>query len=244
MQLKEEFHVPDERVFHNKKSEVYFHAQGLQQFCSRERKRYLYHRVSTKEQHLDRGIIELKEYVKKNDLKNTEFYLDKFSGKGYDRPEYNKLKKKIKTGDTLIVTEIDRFGRDKNEILKELNYYKDQEIQVQILEIPTTLMNMDNLDGNMVKLMIDTINNMLIELYATFAQAEMEKRKKRQAEGIAAKKARGEWDDYGRPRVMAIERFREEFSRVENGEIKPFDLMRELEMSESTYYRYKKEIGK
>lgn len=86
MQLKEEFHVPDERVFHNKKSEVYFHAQGLQQFCSRERKRYLYHRVSTKEQHLDRGIIELKEYVKKNDLKNTEFYLDKFSGKGYDRP--------------------------------------------------------------------------------------------------------------------------------------------------------------
>ena len=113
-----------------------------------------------------------------------------------------------------------------------------------ILEIPTTLIDFSSLGNDLAKLVVETINNVLREIYAAGAEAEMEKRIKRQAEGIRAKKERGEWDDYGRPRVMAIERFREEFSRVENGEIKPFDLMRELEMSESTYYRYKKEIGK
>jgi DNA invertase Pin-like site-specific DNA recombinase len=55
-----------------------------------------------------------------------------------------------------------------------------------------------------------TINNMLIEMYASFAQAELEKKEKRQREGMAAKKARGEWDDYGRPRALDFEKFSKE----------------------------------
>lgn len=203
----------------------------------RQKKKYLYHRVSTKEQHLDRGVIELEEYSRKHDLKNTEMYLDKFTGKNYDRPEYTKMRKKIMTGDVLIVTEIDRFGRNKEEILSELKYFKNKSIQVQILEIPTTLINVDRLDSEMAKLMIDTVSNMLIELYATFAQAEMEKRVKRQREGIEAKKARGEWDDYGRPRKVE----REEFERVYQN-YTPQEFMKKYDISIYTYRNYMKEL--
>ena len=77
---------------------------------------------------------------------------------------------------------------------------------------------------------------------ASLAEAEMHKREKRQKEGIQEKKNRGEWDDYGRKRVMPIEVFQTHFQRVQNGEICPFKLMKELGLKRSTYYRYKKEL--
>ena len=206
---------------------------------------YGYHRISTKEQHLDRGIIEIKRFCENQKIKLESIFTDKITGKNFDRPRYMVLKEDVlREGDVLIITEVDRLGRNKKEILAELRFFQKKHIRIMILEIPTTLIDFSSLGNDLAKLVVETINNVLIEIYAAGAEAEMEKRIKRQAEGIRAKKERGEWDDYGRPRVMAIERFREEFSRVENGEIKPFELMRELKMSESTYYRYKKEIGK
>ena len=77
-------------------------------------------------------------------------------------------------------------------------------------------------------MMLETINNMMIELYASMAQAEIEKKEKRQREGIEQKKARGEWDDYGRPRVMDLEEFATHYRLVQQGEKKPFELMKEL----------------
>ena len=70
------------------------------------------------------------------------------------------------------------------------------------------------------------------------AQAEIEKKEKRQKEGIQAKKDRGEWSDYGRPKVMALEDFAKEYQKVRNGELKPFELMHQLKLSKATYYRY------
>lgn len=92
----------------------------------------------------------------------------------------------------------------------------------------------------MAIMMMETINNMLIEMYASFAHGEMDKREKRQSEGIEAKKQRGEWDDYGRPVAMDFDKFSKEYERVIKGEIKPFDLMRELNLTKPTFYRYKK----
>jgi len=86
------------------------------------------------------------------------------------------------------------------------------------------------------------INNMLIEMYAIFAQQEIEKKEKRQVEGIQAKKDRGEWDDYGRPKQMEFKKFTKEYQRVVDGSIKPFELMRELNLTRSTFYRYKKQF--
>ena len=94
----------------------------------------------------------------------------------------------------------------------------------------------------MARMLMETINNMLIELYAAMAQAEIEKKEKRQREGIDSKKARGEWDDYGRPAVMPIDEFSEHYQKVVSGEIRPLELMKQLGMSKSTYYRYIKKI--
>lgn len=127
----------------------------------------------------------------------------------------------LRAGDELIITEVDRLGRNKQETLKELQYYRD---------------------NAMARMLMETINNMLIELYAAMAQAEIEKKEKRQREGIDSKKARGEWDDYGRPAVMSIDEFSEHYQKVVSGEIRPFELMKQLGMSKSTYYRYVNKI--
>ncbi len=202
-------------------------------------KRYGYHRTSTKEQHLDRGICEIESYCEQNHLELEKIFTDQQTGKNFNRPRYQVLKEDVlRSGDELIITEVDRLGRNKQETLKELQYYRDNNIRVKILELPTTLMDISKLDNSMAQMLMETVNNMLIELYAAMAQAEIEKKEKRQREGIYAKKARGEWDDYGRPAIMSDEEFAKEYRRVVDGQIKPFELMRQLNMSKTTFYRY------
>ena len=115
-------------------------------------------------------------------------------------------------------------------------------VRVKILELPTTLMDLSKLDNAMARMLMETINNMLIELYAAMAQAEIEKKEKRQREGIQAKKERGEWDDYGRPVTMTVDAFAKEYAKVQSGELRPFQLMKQMGMSKTTFYRYVKKI--
>ena len=140
----------------------------------------------------------------------------------------------------IIVTELDRLGRNKTLTLSEIREMQSHGIRLMVLEIPTTTVELPS-DNNMSKMMMETINNMLIEMYASFAHAEMEKRAKRQSEGIAAKKARGQWDDYGRPRAMDFDKFIREYKRVLAGDIKPTECMQLLGITKPTYYRYRKE---
>lgn len=202
-------------------------------------KRYGYHRTSTREQHLDRGIKEITTYCEQNQLELEKIFTDQQTGKNFNRPRYQVLKEDVlRAGDELIITEVDRLGRNKQETLRELQYYRDNNIRVKILELPTTLMDISKLDNSMAQMLMETVNNMLIELYAAMAQAEIEKKEKRQREGIQAKKERGEWDDYGRPTTMKLEDFAHQYLKVESGELRPFELMRELGMSKTTFYRY------
>ena len=206
-----------------------------------------YHRTSTRDQHLDRGIAEITKYCKDNQipLYKNKIYTDQQTGKNFNRPRYQMIKEEIlESGDTLIVTELDRLGRNKNATLQELRYFSDNNIRVMILEIPTTLQDLSRLDNQMAIMIMETINNMLIELYAAMAQAEIEKKEKRQKEGIQAKKERGEWDDYGRPRVMNLSDFKREYQAVMNNEIRPFELMKKLNMTKPTFYRYKNLVEK
>ena len=92
----------------------------------------------------------------------------------------------------------------------------------------------------MAKMMLETINNMMLELYASMAQAEIEKKEKRQREGIEMKKRRGEWKDYGRPAAIEEREFDQAFERVVHGEVSPTVLRKELGLSHSTFYRYRK----
>lgn len=206
---------------------------------------YGYHRTSTREQHLDRGIKEIENYCQKNGLMLQRIYTDQQTGKDFNRPRYIVLKNDIlRSGDTLIITEVDRLGRNKQSTLNELRYYQQNNIRVMILELPTTLQDFSKINNSMAKMLMETVNNMLIELYSAMAQAELEKKEKRQAEGIQAMKERGEWDKYGRPRVISLERFKKEYQLVETKKIRPTDLIEKLNLTKSTYYRYKKEIGK
>ena len=153
-----------------------------------------YHRTSTKDQHLDRGINEITEYCKSNNIKlyKNKVYTDQKTGKNFDRPRYQMLKDEIlEEGDVLIVTELDRLGRNKEATLQELRFYKEHNIRVMVLELPTTLVDLSSMENSLARMMMETINNMMIELYASMAQSELEKKEKRQREGIEAKKARG-----------------------------------------------------
>ena len=207
-------------------------------------KRYGYHRTSTREQHLDRGIAEITAYCEQNQLELERIFTDQQTGKDFNRPRYQVLKEDVlRSGDELIITEVDRLGRNKRDSLKELQYFRDHNIRVKILELPTTLMDISNLDNTMAQMLMETVNNMLIELYAAMAQAEMEKKEKRQREGIQAKKARGEWDDYGRPPSVDIENFKIHYQKVIDGQMRPTELMKQLGISKSTYYRYVERVN-
>jgi len=202
-----------------------------------------YHRTSTREQHLDRGIAEIKKYCEEHQISlyKKKVYTDQQTGKNFDRPRYMMLKDEIlESCDVLIISELDRLGRNKEATLAELRYFKDHNIRVMILEIPTTLQDLSKMDNGMAYMIMETINNMLIELYATIAHAEMVKREKRQREGIDAMKARGEWERYGRPREMSPDSFAEQYAAVERNELRPFELMRKLGLTKPTFYRYKK----
>ena len=207
-------------------------------------KRYGYHRTSTREQHLDRGIAEITAYCEQNQLELERIFTDQQTGKNFNRPRYQVLKEDVlRSGDELIITEVDRLGRNKRDTLKELQYFRDHNIRVKILELPTTLMDISKLDNTMAQMLMETVNNMLIELYAAMAQAEIEKKEKRQREGIEAKKARGDWDDYGRPSAIDIDDFKIHYQKVINGQMRPTELMKQLGISKSTYYRYVERIN-
>lgn len=206
-------------------------------------KRYGYHRTSTREQHLDRGIAEITAYCESNNLSLEKIYTDQQTGKNFNRPRYTILKEDVlRSGDELIITEVDRLGRNKADTLKELQYFKEAGIRVKILELPTTLMDVSHMDNSMARMVIETINNMLIELYAAMAEAEIEKKEKRQREGIQAKKDRGEWDDYGRPHSMSLDDFEKEYEAVRSGKMRPYELMKKLGLTKPTYYRYVKRL--
>jgi DNA invertase Pin-like site-specific DNA recombinase len=189
---------------------------------------------------LDRGIAELEEFCKSRNITlASPIFTDKMTGKTFDRPRYTVLKEDVlRSGDVLLLTEVDRLGRDKRAIVKELSYFRDKGVRVMILELPTTLIEIDS-DNPMFSLIMETIQNMIIELYASMAEQEILKKEKRAREGIEAMKARGEWDKYGRPKACKWEDFVSVYEKVKAGEYKNVEAAKLLNISVPTFYRYR-----
>ena len=202
---------------------------------------FAYHRVSSTGQKLDRGIDEITRYCEEHNITlDRPIFTDKMTGKTFDRPRYTVMKEDVlRQGDFLLITEVDRLGREKCKIVEELLYYKNKGIRVLILELPTTLIEV-NVESELNKLIIETIMNMIIELYACLAEGELRKKNKRQAEGLVALKLRGQWDTYGRPHAIEWNKFKLLYERVLRGEVKPFEAIKQLNVSMPTYYRYKR----
>ena len=196
-----------------------------------------YCRVSGKDQCLTRQIESLKEYG------CEKIYSDKATGKNFNRPEYTKLKEVLRKGDTLVVHEFDRLGRNKKLTLKELQYFKDNGIRLVALNLPTT--QMDTKDN----LMLETINNIVIELYTMMAQQEIETREKRQREGIDAmplnndgkKVSSKTGKTYGRQEIEYPKNWDSVYQLVQNKQISNLDAMQMLGLKKTTYYKLLKE---
>ena len=143
-----------------------------------------YARVSTKEQNLDRQYIALKE----QGIEERNIIVDKESGKDLDRKGYQLLKGGLlRRGDTLIIKSLDRLSRNKGDIKKELEYFKNEGIRLKVLDLPTTMMDLP--EGQ--EWVFEMVNNILIEVLGTIAEQERGNIKQRQAEGIAAAKVKG-----------------------------------------------------
>lgn len=189
---------------------------------------YGYMRVSTKEQNLDRQMKSLIDYgVPVENIK-----ADKESGKDFNRENYQLLKNEIlRSGDTLVIKELDRLGRNKDMLKKELDYFKSKGIRVKILNIPTTLMEI----GEGQEWIIDMINNIIIEVLGAVAEEERKKIKTRQSEGIAAAKEKG--IKFGRPKAEYPILWDEVYKKWKNGELKAVDAMKILNLKKTTFYK-------
>ena len=127
---------------------------------------WFYGRVSTKEQNLERQLVVARQY---KNIPVENVYCDKQSGKNFDRTEYQKLKSVVKSGDEVIVKELDRLGRNKDEIKAEIAWFKDNGVTLRILDVPTTLIDFQGQEW-----IRDMVNNILIEVLGAMAEQERE----------------------------------------------------------------------
>ena len=128
---------------------------------------YGYHRTSTRDQHLDRGIHEIQIFCKEHDLELENIFTDQQTGKNFNRPRYTVLVEDVfREGDILLVTELDRLGRNKRDTMEQIRKLQSRDVRLMVLELPTTLMDLSKMDNSMARLMMETINNMMLELYA------------------------------------------------------------------------------
>jgi len=196
-----------------------------------ENKEFGYARVSAVHQNTDRQIDALKEYG----ISDRDIIIDKQSGKDFNRAGYLSLKENmLRPGDTLVVKELDRLGRNKQMIKEELEWFKANGIRVKILNVPTSLIDMEGQDWIM-----EMVSNILIEVMASIAEEERLKNHQRQSEGIKAAKEKGV--EFGRPKLRKPENYEETMQRVSAHEISAVDAMKILNVKKTSFYKLKKQ---
>ena len=193
-----------------------------------EHRTYYYARVSSSDQNLDRQIQAFRD-AGAND---SQIISDTKSGKDLDRPGYKHLKENLlRRGDTLVVKSLDRLSRSKTDIKNELQYFKEAGIRVKILDLPTTTIEVA--DGQ--EWVIEMVNNILIEVLGSMAEQERITIHQRQAEGIAAAKAKGK--HMGRPAAVKPKNWDAVMNQWQIGEITARQAMTMTGLSRSTFYR-------
>ena len=194
-------------------------------------KKYGYVRVSSKDQNEDRQMIEME----KLGIDKDNIFIDKQSGKDFNRPEYQKMLGKLKNGDLLYVLSIDRLGRNYEDILDQWKILtKDIGVDVVIIDMPL-------LDTRKGKDLLGTfIADLVLQVLSFVAQNERENIRKRQEEGIRAAKLRGV--EFGRPVIVVPEDFMKLVRQWEHGKISANEVASQCNMSVSTFYRRLREV--
>lgn len=185
---------------------------------------YGYIRVSSADQNEDRQLLAMTHIPSKN------IFLDKQSGKNFDRPQYQKLVKKLKKGDLLYILSIDRLGRNYEEIQKQWRILtKDIGVDICVIDMPL----LDTRNGK--DLMGTFIADLVLQILSFVAENERVNIRKRQAEGIAAAKERGV--KFGRPVKEVPEDFGKIVKEWQKGKMDFEEVLKKCNMSKATFYR-------
>lgn len=191
---------------------------------------YGYARVSTKEQNEDRQLIALLELQ----VPSCNIYIDKQSGKDFNRPEYKKLLRKIKAGDLLYIKSIDRLGRNYEEIIEQWRILtKEKKIDIVVIDMPL----LDTRRGK--DLMGTFLSDIVLQVLSFVAENERKNIKQRQKEGIEAAKLRGV--KFGRPQREIPQEFDAYVNLWKSKEVTGTEAAKELGIPVSTFYRKARE---
>ena len=194
---------------------------------------YGYVRVSTKDQNEERQLISMREAG----LAEREIFVDKQSGKDFQRPQYRRLMRRLKRGDVLIVKSIDRLGRNYDEILEQWRYItKEKEADIVVLDMPL-------LDTRASRDLTGTlIADIVLQLLSYVAETERAFIRQRQAEGIAAAKARGV--RFGREALLRPPDFQVVYASWKAKKISAREAARRLSVNPGTFRKWAQEAEK
>lgn len=186
---------------------------------------YGYIRVSSKDQNIERQFIALR----KRGIPVEKIFIDRQSGKDFNRPAYKKLIKKLKTGDVIVTKSIDRLGRNYEEIIEQWR------IITKVIGADVVIEDMPLLDTRKTKDLLGTfISDLVLQLLSYVAQNERENIRQRQAEGIAAAKSRGV--RFGKPRIPLPENFPELYDKWVAKELSTQEFALTCKIGRSTLY--------
>lgn len=188
---------------------------------------YRYIRVSSKDQNEDRQRVAMREFG----VQDRYIFMDKQSGKDFERPGYQTLIRKIKPADTLVIKSIDRLGRNYEEILEQWRIItKEKQAAIVVLDMPL----LDTRQGKDLTGML--IADIVLQLLSYVAQTEREFIRQRQAEGIAAAKARGV--KFGRKPTKRPKEFADVRYAWENGQISARKAAVQLGITHRTFLKW------
>ncbi|MBO5020425.1 MAG: recombinase family protein [Clostridia bacterium] len=191
---------------------------------------YGYVRVSSKDQCEERQIIALREFG----IEEKNIYVDKISGANFERPKYKRLVRKLKKGDVIVVKSIDRLGRNYNEIQEQWRFVtKEKNVDIVVLDMP--LLDTRQRDDDITQVFVA---DLVLQILSYVAQVERENIRQRQAEGIAAARARGV--KFGRKKIEVHPDFLEYKQMYINGEISARKAAEKLGVAHSTFLNWNK----
>lgn len=187
---------------------------------------YGYIRVSSIDQNEDRQLMAMRQLQ----IPPENIFIDKQSGKGFDRPAYQMLLKKLKHGDLLYIKSIDRLGRNYEDVQSQWRVLtKERGADIAVIDMPL-------LDTRLNKDLMGTfIADLVLQILSFVAESERDTIRKRQAEGIAAAKARGV--RFGRPVKKSPKNFVEMVGKWEDGKLSTKEVLQKTGLMASTFYR-------
>jgi DNA invertase Pin-like site-specific DNA recombinase len=193
-------------------------------------RKFGYVRVSSKDQNEERQM----DAIREKGIEERDIFVDKQSGKNFEREQYQLLKRVLRKGDVLYIHSLDRFGRNKEQILEEWNDIT-KNIQADIVVLDMPLLDTTQYKDSLGSLITDLV----LQILSWVAQDERERIRTRQREGIDLALQNG--TVFGRPKVTLTEEFVQVYNRWKAGEMTAVKAMQEIGVKKTTFYKLVKE---